>query len=244
MFLMLVSWRWKKVGKADEFSQLIGKYLTLQSLRCSAVTENWSIPLTLLGRFVGEIPSLLEALRTKMTTIMKEGGFSQSFKDKNATDAWLTPVVLQTKQTGKLDESKLAKNIEQELSKQSLYKTELCRSFGDTGFCNYGQKCQFAHGEHELRPILRHPKYKTEVCKTFTTTGQCPYGNRCRFIHGDQSTEDLSPIWSDSWTVQEPLIKVMKSKQTNEALDSAAESKARLAIFKNISIADEEVPYD
>ena len=73
--------------------------------------------------------------------------------------------------------------IEEELAKQSLYKTELCRSFMDTGACRYGHKCQFAHGEHEIRPVLRHPKYKTELCKRFTTTGSCPYGFRCRFIH-------------------------------------------------------------
>lgn len=74
-------------------------------------------------------------------------------------------------------------HIEEELSKQNLYKTELCRSFTENGTCRYGHKCQFAHGSHELRPVLRHPKYKTEICKTFSTNGKCPYGNRCRFIH-------------------------------------------------------------
>lgn len=53
----------------------------------------------------------------------------------------------------------------------SLYKTELCRSFEEFGTCRYGNKCQFAHGAHELRPVQRHPKYKTEVCRTFATTG-------------------------------------------------------------------------
>ena len=74
-------------------------------------------------------------------------------------------------------------DIEEEISTQNLYKTELCRSFEETGSCRYGAKCQFAHGREELRPVLRHPKYKTEVCKTFHTIGTCPYGKRCRFIH-------------------------------------------------------------
>jgi butyrate response factor 1 len=65
----------------------------------------------------------------------------------------------------------------------SLYKTELCRSWEETGHCRYGHKCQFAHGRDELRPVLRHPKYKTEVCRTFAHGGECPYGTRCRFIH-------------------------------------------------------------
>lgn len=111
-------------------------------------------------------------------------------------------------------------NIEDELQKQNLYKTELCRSFTETGICRYGHKCQFAHGGHELRPVLRHPKYKTEACKTFSLTGQCPYGNRCRFIHvqhlapqqqQQQQTQQTLPIqiassgptdqtWSTSWS--------------------------------------------
>jgi len=74
-------------------------------------------------------------------------------------------------------------NIEEELTKQNLYKTELCKSWIENGSCRYGDKCQFAHGPDELRPIYRHPKYKTEICKTFSNFGTCPYGKRCRFVH-------------------------------------------------------------
>lgn len=63
------------------------------------------------------------------------------------------------------------------------YKTELCRPFQENGFCKYGDKCQFAHGEHDLRSLPRHPKYKTELCRTYHTRGFCPYGLRCHFIH-------------------------------------------------------------
>nr|XP_057936221.1 mRNA decay activator protein ZFP36L1 [Doryrhamphus excisus] len=63
------------------------------------------------------------------------------------------------------------------------YKTELCRTFEESGTCKYGAKCQFAHGEDELRGLSRHPKYKTEPCRTFHTIGFCPYGARCHFIH-------------------------------------------------------------
>ncbi|CDO70259.1 hypothetical protein BN946_scf184942.g59 [Trametes cinnabarina] len=55
--------------------------------------------------------------------------------------------------------------------KLGLYKTELCRSWEEKGSCRYGAKCQFAHGEEELRKVQRHPKYKTEICR------------RCCFIH-------------------------------------------------------------
>jgi hypothetical protein len=67
--------------------------------------------------------------------------------------------------------------------KLGLYKTELCRSWEEKGTCRYGAKCQFAHGEDELRKVSRHPKYKTEICRTFWVSGSCPYGKRCCFIH-------------------------------------------------------------
>ncbi|KAK9816485.1 hypothetical protein WJX72_000874 [[Myrmecia] bisecta] len=87
----------------------------------------------------------------------------------------------------------------------SFYKTELCRSWEETGSCRYGGKCQFAHGPHELRPVQRHPKYKTEVCRTFANTGTCPYGTRCRFIHRskDAALSLLSPL-KDSAALTSP----------------------------------------
>lgn len=75
----------------------------------------------------------------------------------------------------------------------SRYKTELCRPFEENGTCKYGDKCQFAHGIHELRVLSRHPKYKTELCRTFHTVGFCPYGPRCHFIHNPDERKLSSP---------------------------------------------------
>eukprot|EP00455_Lapot_gusevi_P014775 TRINITY_DN1742_c0_g2_i1.p1 TRINITY_DN1742_c0_g2~~TRINITY_DN1742_c0_g2_i1.p1 ORF type:complete len:209 (-),score=16.65 TRINITY_DN1742_c0_g2_i1:15-641(-) len=90
----------------------------------------------------------------------------------------------------------------------SLYKTELCRSFSETGYCRYGNKCQFAHGLQDLRPIARHRKYKTEKCKNFEKDGVCPYGPRCRFIHNEDGTRNttpfLSPFSSESGSSSSP----------------------------------------
>lgn len=133
-------------------------------------------------------------------------------------------------------------NIEEELSKQSLYKTELCRSFTENGSCRYGSKCQFAHGEAELRHVLRHPKYKTELCKTFSATGSCPYGTRCRFIHPTGSSSlnivrnrprahslqsysaprpslELSKEWSTDWKSSTPSspLAIQKSKLSSSS---------------------------
>ncbi|XP_069697887.1 protein TIS11 [Periplaneta americana] len=75
----------------------------------------------------------------------------------------------------------------------SRYKTELCRPFEESGSCKYGDKCQFAHGAHELRNLVRHPKYKTELCRTFHTIGFCPYGPRCHFIHNADEARTKVP---------------------------------------------------
>lgn len=81
-----------------------------------------------------------------------------------------------------------------------LYKTEICRQWMDNGKCRYGRKCQYAHGNEELRMISRHQKYKSKPCKNWTTNGVCPYGKRCTFAHPGRnefvtgSLEGRSPI--------------------------------------------------
>ncbi|KAJ1548904.1 cytochrome b subunit of succinate dehydrogenase, Sdh3p [Cladochytrium tenue] len=81
--------------------------------------------------------------------------------------------------------------------KHPLHKTELCRSWEETGSCRYGSKCQFAHSQQELRTVKRHPKWRTKRCKTFWTEGTCPYGKRCGFIH---HPDDQAPSAGDSAT--------------------------------------------
>uniref|UniRef100_A0A669B8E3 mRNA decay activator protein ZFP36 n=1 Tax=Oreochromis niloticus TaxID=8128 RepID=A0A669B8E3_ORENI len=82
------------------------------------------------------------------------------------------------------------------------YKTELCRPFEENGSCKYGEKCQFAHGYHELRSLSRHPKYKTEPCRTFHTIGFCPYGPRCHFIHNADERRPAPPANANVQTVE------------------------------------------
>lgn len=66
-----------------------------------------------------------------------------------------------------------------------LYKTELCASFVKMGVCPYGNKCQFAHGENELKRVDRPPKWRSKPCANWAKFGTCRYGNRCCFKHGD-----------------------------------------------------------
>lgn len=90
-------------------------------------------------------------------------------------------------------EKKVTKGIRKKLN---LYKTEMCRSYTELGFCKYGGRCQFCHTESELRSINRHPKYKTVICRTYWIEGSCPYGKRCCFAH--QEKNDLSNMTNDN----------------------------------------------
>ncbi|MPC70968.1 Zinc finger protein 36, C3H1 type-like 1 [Portunus trituberculatus] len=81
------------------------------------------------------------------------------------------------------------KKVLPRLSNPLRYKTELCRSFEESGDCRFGQACTFAHGLRELRAVLRHPRYKTDLCRTYHGAGYCQYGARDIWRLGETSTQ-------------------------------------------------------
>lgn len=72
--------------------------------------------------------------------------------------------------------------------KLGLYKTELCRSWEEKGTCRYGAKCQFAHGEDELRRVSRHPKVGdtgfcgSKLCLTFSLIHSSTKPRSARYV--------------------------------------------------------------
>lgn len=78
--------------------------------------------------------------------------------------------------------------------KRALYKTEPCKNWQISGTCRYGSKCQFAHGNQELKEPPRHPKYKSERCRSFMMYGYCPYGLRCCFLHDESNAQKSATI--------------------------------------------------
>ncbi|TYZ63280.1 hypothetical protein PybrP1_009069 [[Pythium] brassicae (nom. inval.)] len=119
-------------------------------------------------------------------------------------------------------------------ARNNLYKTELCKHFMDTGACRYGSKCQFAHGEHELRGVLRHPKYKTTRCKAFMTTGRCVYGNRCRFIHHDNPEDDLADSFSSTGSESDEQDQAHKDLMVNPYAQHGTEMVNLLIPFSGL----------
>jgi butyrate response factor 1 len=78
-------------------------------------------------------------------------------------------------------------NILEEYKNDPKYKTELCKSFTETSFCMYGNKCRFAHGKHELfEKTINHPKYKQKNCLSYFQNGYCIYGPNCHFKHNEK----------------------------------------------------------
>lgn len=92
---------------------------------------------------------------------------------------------------------------------QGKYKTVLCKHFGQSGTCSYGDKCQFAHGFQELKnsssnisnnmgtetKVKQAPNpsnFKIVKCKNWETTGNCKYGSVCTFAHGDTEVRTKS----------------------------------------------------
>lgn len=103
------------------------------------------------------------------------------------------------------------------------YKTEVCRNW-EAGFCEFGERCAFAHGYQELRQkqYLAN-NYKTKPCKQFFELGYCMYGTRCQFKHRDFS--ERSPISTASSSPR-------ASKLAD--IDESNEGKRRLRIFQDL----------
>lgn len=103
------------------------------------------------------------------------------------------------------------------------YKTEVCRNW-EAGFCEFGERCAFAHGYQELRQkqFLTN-NYKTKPCKQFFELGYCMYGSRCQFKHKDFSERSPNSTASSS-----PRgVESAESYETNKG-------RRRLRIFKDL----------
>ena len=97
-----------------------------------------------------------------------------------------------TKNFGKLSED--SNEERQEESHSSLvnekYKTELCKYYDlNKGKCKFGDKCSYAHGKENLRPVVHdNSQYKINPCRQFFEKGYCTYGTRCQFYHTRKNT--------------------------------------------------------
>ena len=83
-----------------------------------------------------------------------------------------------------------------------MYKRDMCKNWTEAGFCRYGSKCQYAHGQEELsenhqlylneqKQANVNDKYKSQNCRQFYREKFCPYGKRCHFRHEYRSFKKI-----------------------------------------------------
>ncbi|CAG9333694.1 unnamed protein product [Blepharisma stoltei] len=77
------------------------------------------------------------------------------------------------------------------------FKTEICRNW-ENGFCEFGEKCTFAHGQDELRSKEGLPIKQSKACKQYFELGYCLLGSKCASEHADDSDKTASSSPSNS----------------------------------------------
>jgi hypothetical protein len=113
--------------------------------------------------------------------------------------------------------------FENSLKNQPSYKTKLksslCKNFTQTGLCPYGDKCQFAHGTHELRCNAElNVSYKTKYCNSFLNKKCCVYGFRCNFIHKNSGQVDEQEKWAKIYSNHRGTIQSGKTGEKSRLL--------------------------
>jgi len=84
-------------------------------------------------------------------------------------------------------------NLRGDPFRSAKVKTELCRYFNSEKGCPFGNKCNYAHGEDELKytklmdlkraGLIDIEIFRTHPCLTWVSTGACPFDHRCMGLH-------------------------------------------------------------
>ncbi len=109
-------------------------------------------------------------------------------------------------------------SVDEKVKINPAYKTSLCTNYMVGKYCQFADKCQYAHGKHELRdkPKIPPPSeiteelkqkltqkaktmpgYKTKMCKNFQTVGSCDYNEMCHYAHGEAELREETEAEKD-----------------------------------------------
>ncbi len=117
------------------------------------------------------------------------------------------------------------------------YRTELCKYYECYGYCQYGDKCAYAHGVENLRSkVTNTTAYRTKKCTQFFEQGYCPYGSRCQFAHQLKSNITNNP-YDKSMSYSKILETI--SKLENVGNIKKLVQKPRLPVFEEICKSDQ-----
>ncbi|KAL7552769.1 hypothetical protein ACHAWF_016012 [Thalassiosira exigua] len=98
----------------------------------------------------------------------------------------------------------LPQNLRGDPFRSAKVKTELCRFFNTPKGCVFGDKCNYAHGETDLKfnklvdlesaGMIDIEVFRCHVCFTWVATGGCPFDQRCTRLH-DLRVIGMQPTW-------------------------------------------------
>lgn len=100
----------------------------------------------------------------------------------------------------------LSQNLKNDPHRQAKIKTEMCLHY-KKGKCPFGERCNYAHGEEELKfksllELENHgiiddaSTYRIHPCFSYVSTGSCPFGQRCLSIHDPRVMgNECHPSW-------------------------------------------------
>ena len=122
-----------------------------------------------IGEYARVILSLEEGTPhlEKIMVETNRGVFPLSLKVRDDSNDFITSTSFNTKDENFSDTSKNPK-----------YKTAPCYKFRDNKFCPLGEKCGFAHGEHEIRQL---PGYAKEALPQVVQAPMCEVVNHVSF---------------------------------------------------------------
>jgi hypothetical protein len=133
----------------------------------------------------------------------------------------------------------------------NMYKTNLCRTFSRTGSCPYGPKCQFAHGEADLRPVPREaesPKDK-DLAASSPMVAQALYAGannkdvvspRIAMISMEGA---LSPIDHKTFSLSPKVVDQLTRKTpSSPSLIAGSPRVALLNLASGVSATDKPIP--
>jgi hypothetical protein len=121
------------------------------------------------------------------------------------------------------------------------YKTELCKSFTEAGFCAYGNKCRFAHGKAELfDKTVNCKKYKQKECLSFFKNKYCCYGSRCHFKHEERKLPEIERSYHTILlALYSNLSEAEVENMPEEDLSLFNPRQTRLTVFRKDKNSDE-----
>jgi hypothetical protein len=121
------------------------------------------------------------------------------------------------------------------------FKTEMCKSWSETGFCAYGNKCRFAHGKQEMfDKVIACKKYKQKECLSFFKNKYCCYGSRCHFKHEERKLSEIhrsyfNQLLQQLETINQQEIWNMTEEELNGQLLNKIPAKRKNSSFLDCS---------